>query len=135
MAYDICYKINEPAFSYKVCNSNLNCIALNAKGNRLLVGDEEGKVHLIKLSESFYSQYDIENKKEFISKFLERENARERALDVKKKPVKDDHNKMNKQEQLIKEKINKIEQEYYPYLTKVFGAAFNSEYFKYIYFT
>jgi dynein intermediate chain 2 len=127
MAYDICYKINEPAFSYKVCNSNIISIALNSKGNKLLVGDEEGRVHLIKLSESFYSQYDIENKKEFISKLLERENARERALDVKKKPIKEDLNKHSKQEQLIKEKINKIEQEYYPYLSKVFGGAFNSE--------
>jgi dynein intermediate chain 2 len=128
MAYDICYKINEPAFSYKVCNSNLNCISLNNKGNRLLVGDEDGKVHLIKLSESFYSQHDIENKKESISKFLERENTRERALDVKKKPLKEDPNKGNKNDQIIKEKISKIEQEYYPYLSKVFGESFNAEY-------
>ena len=52
--YDLCYKLNETSFSYKVTDCSLTTMALSNKGDKLLVGDEEGKVSLVKLSQSFY---------------------------------------------------------------------------------
>jgi hypothetical protein len=119
MAYDLCYKINEHAFLYKVSDSSINTIALNLKGDKLIAGDEEGKVYLIKLSKSFYNTHNNEVKKEYIGKLFERESTREKYLEVKKKPVKDDSGKQQKLEQQIKEKVAKIEEEYYPYISKI----------------
>jgi hypothetical protein len=100
-------------------------MALNLRGDRLLVGDEEGKVSLLKLSKSFYSQHDNENKKDFINKFFDREANREKNLETllkKKGPVKEDL-KTNKQEIVIKEKIKRIEEEYIPFVNKIFQRS------------
>lgn len=123
-AYDICYKINDSAFSYKVCDFPLTSISINAKGDKLIVGDEDGKVSLIKLSKSFYVVSDIENKREFINKMFEREASREKMIDgILKKKVqvgKEDTAQQAKKEQLIKEKIRSIEEEYIPFVNKIF---------------
>lgn len=130
-AYDLCYKINESAFSYKVSESSLTTICLNMKGDKLMVGDEEGKVSLIKLSKSFYSQHDNENKKDFINKLFDREANREKSLELmlKKKgmPVKEDLQKLTKQEQTIKDKIKKIENDYIPFVNKMFQKSVYNE--------
>lgn len=115
-AYDLCYKINEPAFAYKVCDSPITSLSINVKGDKLVVGDEEGKVYLIKLSKSFYSQHDVENKKDYINKLFERELAREKNIEnsLKRKgvPGKDDTAKILRQEQLVKERIRRIDESY-----------------------
>jgi len=101
-------------------------MTINTKGDKLIVGDEEGKVYLLKLSKSFYSQVDLENKKEYINKLLERELAREKyieSLGKKKGPVKDDTAKITKQEQIIKERIRKIDEEYSSFLTGMFNKS------------
>ena len=118
-AYDLCYKTNESTFSYKVCDSALTSICMNPKGDKLIIGDEEGKVYQIKLSRSFYSQHDLENKKDYLNKLLERELAREKFIDSlskKKIVVKDETNKQAKQDQLIKDKVKRIDEEYTSFL-------------------
>lgn len=131
-AYDLCYKINEFAFSYKVCDSAIISISLNNKGDKLVVGDEEGKVYLIKLSKSFYSQHDHENKKNYINLLFEREYQREKDLN-KKKPVivKDESAKLIKQEQVIKEKIRNINENYAVMLDSILQVKTGKEYIIY----
>ncbi len=122
-AYDLCYKINECAFAYKVCDSPIVSIALNNKGDKLVVGDEDGKVYLIKLSKSFYSQHDLDKKKNYINALFERENLREKDLN-KKKPVvnKDQTASIQKQEQLVKERIRNIDENYASMLDSILGV-------------
>lgn len=119
-AYDLCYKTNEYSFSYKVCDSSITSMSLNIKGDRLVVGDEEGKIYLLKLSKSFYVSNDkteIESKKNSLLKLLEREVTREKAVEtiLKKKGnlPKDDSQKQAKLDELIRTKIKKIEEEYF----------------------
>ena len=121
--YDLCYKINEPAFSLKVSESALTSISVNNLGDKLIIGDESGKVYLLELSESFKSKHDDENKKNFINNLFDREALREKSIEVilKKKqiPLKDDSAKILKQENLIKEKIRKIEENYLPFVNEL----------------
>ena len=86
--YDLCYKLNETSFSYKVTDCSLTTMALSNKGDKLLVGDEDGKVSLVKLSQSFYvanSKEETDLKKNNLNKLFEREQAREKALTTAKK--------------------------------------------------
>jgi hypothetical protein len=125
-AYDLCYKINESTFSYKVCDSALTSMCINTKGDKLIIGDEEGKIYLLKLSKSFYSQQDLEFKKDYITKLFDRELFREKyieSLGKKKAPAKDDSTKLTKQEQMIKERVRKIDEEY----TSFLNALYNKE--------
>jgi dynein intermediate chain 2 len=119
-AYDLCYKINECAFSYKVCDSSIVSISINSKGDKLVVGDEEGKVYLIKLSKSFYSQQDFDKKKAYINTLFDRETLREKDLN-KKKPVvvKDDNTKATRLEQTIKERVRNIDENYANMLNEI----------------
>jgi dynein intermediate chain 2 len=129
-AYDLCYKMNEPTFSYKVCDSPLTSICLNSKGDKLIVGDEDGKIYIIKLSKSFYVQNDVDIKKEFLNNLFEREVTREKNIEAgakKKVPAKDETAKLLKQEQTIKERIKKIDQDYADFITKIFDKASTSK--------
>lgn len=91
----------------------------------------------MKLSKSFYSQADIENKTEYINKLFERELAREKyieSLGRKKGPIKDDSAKISKQEQVIKEKIRKIDEEYTIFLKGILDKSnIKRELVKYIF--
>lgn len=111
----------------KISESALTSIAINSTGDRLIIGDESGKVYLLELSESFKSKHEDENKKLFINYLFEREALREKAIEVilKKKqiPVKDDSAKILKQEQLVKEKIRKIEENYLPFVNELMSQA------------
>ena len=77
----------------------------------------------MELSESFKSKHDDENKKNFINNLFDREALREKSIEVilKKKqiPLKDDSAKILKQENLIKEKIRKIEENYLPFVNEL----------------
>jgi len=127
LIYDLCYKINEPAYSLKISESALSSIAINNSGDRLIIGDEAGKVYLLELSDSFKSKHDDENKKNFINSLFDREALREKAIEVlfKKKqiPVKDDTTKLVKQEQFIKDKIRKIEENYLPFVNELLSQS------------
>ena len=124
-AYDMCYKINDSAFSYKVCDVPLTSIAVNYKGDKLLIGDESGKVSVIKLSKSFYVVSDNEYKKEFLGKLFDRESTREKNIEIilKKRnlPIKDETAKLTKQEQQIKDRIKNIESLYMPFVSEIFN--------------
>jgi hypothetical protein len=126
-AYDMCYKINESTFAYKVCDSALTSICLTSKGDKLIVGDEEGKIYLLKLSRSFYSQHDLENKKDYMNKMFDRELLREKyieSLGKKKVPTKDDPTlKLAKSEQTGKDRVKKIDEEYSNFLTGMFEKS------------
>ena len=128
-AYDLVYKTNDVAFSYKIGDEPLTCSAINAKGSKIAVGDEEGKISIVKLSKSFYhiasESAATKLKKEFITKMFERETAREKSLEIKKKgkEAKDETNKQSKQEQLIKDKIRKIEEQYLPFVNSIMAKS------------
>ncbi len=118
--------MNEPTFAYKVCDSPLTSICLNTKGDKLIIGDEEGKIYVLKLSKSFYVQTDAEAKRDFLNNLFERELAREKnieALGKKKGPVKDDAAKLLKQEQTIKERIKRIDEDYANFLNGIFEQS------------
>jgi len=128
-AYDLCYKTNESTFSYKVCDSALTSMCINSiKGDKLIIGDEDGKVYVLKLSKSFYSKHDDEMKKEYINKLFERELTREKYIDAQNKKkggqVKDETSKITKQEQIIKDKIRRIDEEYSNFLSGMLNKSF-----------
>ena len=127
--YDLCYKLNETTFSYKVTDSSLTTMSLSAKGDKLLVGDEEGKVSLIKLSKSFYdtnNKAEVDNKKNMLNKLFEREQTKEKMLTtVKKVPPPKEGMKPEKIEQIKQQKIKEIEEKYQEY-TKEFREALDS---------
>jgi len=127
LIYDLCYKINEPAYSLKISEAALTSIAINTGSDKLLLGDETGKVFMLELSDSFKSKNESESKKDFIEKLFEREALREKSIEVtlKKKqvPPKDDSAKFLKQEQLIKEKIKRIEEKYLPFVNELLSQA------------
>ena len=122
-AYDVCYKTNEYAFSYKIGDVALTSIAINNKGDKLIVGDDVGKVSLLKLSKSFYDESDNKNKKLFIDGLIDRESKREKDIDIllKKKNVqiKDDSVKIAKQEKAIRDKLHNIEISYIPFANEI----------------
>lgn len=122
--YDLCYKLNETTFSYKVTDASLTTMALSAKGDKLLVGDEDGKVYLIKLSKSFYVMNDkaeIDAKKNMLNKLFEREQTKEKMLTtVKKIPPPKDIIKPEKLAAQQAAKIREIEEKYINY-TKEFS--------------
>lgn len=108
-------------------------IAVNNNGDRLIIGDESGRVYLIELSDSFRSRHDEENKKNFLNNYLDREAQREKSIEVllkrKQIPVKDDSVRLLKQEQAIKEKIKRIEERYLPFVNELMAQ---SEFRKYV---
>lgn len=57
---------------------------INKDGDKILIGDEDGKVSLVKLSKSFYSisSNSVKAKQAFLNSFLEREVNKEKAIDA-----------------------------------------------------
>ena len=121
--YDLCYKLNDTTFSYKVADLSLTTMSLNVKGDKLLVGDEDGVVYLIKLSKSFYdcsNKAEVDNKKNMLNKLFEREQTKEKMLTTTKKMIqKNEATNLEKLEKIKKEKIKEINELYMEY-TKEF---------------
>ena len=121
--YDLCYKLNDTTFSYKVADLSLTTMSLNVKGDKLLVGDEDGVVYLIKLSKSFYdcsNKAEVDNKKNMLNKLFEREQTKEKMLTTTKKMIqKNEGTNLEKLEKIKKEKIKEINELYMEY-TKEF---------------
>ena len=121
--YDLCYKLNDTTFSYKVTDLSLTTMSLNVKGDKLLVGDEDGKVYLIKLSKSFYdcsNKTEVDNKKNMLNKLFEREQTKEKMLTTTKKMIqKNEGTNLEKLEKIKREKIQEIDTLYKEY-TKEF---------------
>jgi hypothetical protein len=105
----------------------LTSISVNNTGDRLIIGDESGRVYLIELSDSFRSRNDEENKKNFLNNYLDREAQREKSIEVllkrKQIPVKDESVKLLKLEQNIKEKIKRIEERYLPFVNELLAQS------------
>ena len=123
--YDLCYKINETTFEYKVTDASLTTMSLSSKGDKLLVGDEAGIVSLIKLSKSFYVMADKEEldmKKNNLNKFFEREQTKEKVLTTQKKapPPKENVN-LEKQKAAQDAKIREIEEAYMKWVVELTG--------------
>ncbi|MCQ2816553.1 MAG: hypothetical protein MJ252_04715 [archaeon] len=124
--YDLCYKLNEPCFSYKVTESPLTTMALSSKGDKLLVGDEEGKISMVKLSESFYYQgtkEELDIKKNNLGKFFENEQTREKILTTVKKVIqkKAVEGQAEKEEKARQEKIDQITEKYINETSEITG--------------
>ncbi len=98
-------------------------MSLNVKGDKLLVGDEDGKVYLIKLSKSFYdcsNKAEVDNKKNMLNKLFEREQTKEKMLTTTKKMIqKNEGVNHEKLEKIKNEKIKEINTLYMEY-TKEF---------------
>ena len=128
--YDLCYKLNDTTFSYKVTDLSLITMSLNVKGDKLLVGDEEGKVYLIKLSKSFYdcsNKAEVDNKKNMLNKLFEREQTKEKMLTTTKKMIqKNEGTNKDKLEKIKQEKIKEINELYMEY-TKEFRDEIANE--------
>ena len=128
--YDLCYKLNDTTFSYKVTDLSLITMSLNVKGDKLLVGDEEGKVYLIKLSKSFYdcsNKAEVDNKKNMLNKLFEREQTKEKMLTTTKKMIqKNEGTNKDKLEKIKQEKIKEINELYMEY-TKEFRDEIENE--------
>ena len=60
----------------------MTSISVNNNGDRLIIGDESGRVYLIELSDSFRSRHDEENKKNFLNNYRDREAQREKSIEV-----------------------------------------------------
>ena len=123
--YDLCYKINETTFEYKVTDASLTTMSLSSKGDKLLVGDEAGIVSLIKLSKSFYVMADkeeVDMKKNNLNKFFEREQTKEKVLTTQKKapPPKENVN-LDKQKAAQDAKIREIEEAYMKWVVELTG--------------
>lgn len=125
LAYDICYKTHDYVFSHKICESALTTMAINIKGDKVIIGDDDGVVSLVKLSKAFYD-VDHSNeteKRDFITSMMEREVAREKGIEQilkrKSNPPKDESAKLLKQEQEIKKKLERIEQNYIPFVNEI----------------
>ena len=103
-------------------------MAISNKGNSLIVGDEDGKISLLKLSKSFYEVGEQDNKdfKEFVSAMFDRELQREKNIETmykqkRQNPPKDETVKLAKNEQAVREKIRKIEDKYIPFVSEHFN--------------
>ena len=111
----------------KISESSLTSIAINNNADRLIIGDESGRVYLIELSDSFKSKHDDEKKKDFLNNYLEREALREKSIEVllkrKQIPVKDESARILKEEKNIKEKIKKIEERYLPFVNELLAQS------------
>ena len=115
--YDLCYKLNEPSFSYKVTDSSLTSMTLSLKGDKLLVGDEDGKVSLVKLSQSFYvsnSKEETDAKKNALNKYFEKEQTKEKLFSQVKKapPKKEVVINVDKQQKELDLRVKEITEQY-----------------------
>lgn len=118
---------------YKVSESCITSMIINKDGDKILIGDEDGKVSLVKLSKSFYSisTNSVKAKQAFLNSFLEREVNKEKAIDAllnlkgKKKVGKDDATKQAKAEAALKERLRSIESEYMSYVNNMWNETEN----------
>lgn len=126
-AYDILYKTQEPIFGQKICDSALTSMCINIKGDKIIIGNDDGVVSLIKLSKSFYSAEQQEIKKNIevnnLNLMLEREVLREKGIEQilkrKNNPPKDESAKLIKAEQEIQRKIALIDETYIPFVNDI----------------
>ena len=113
--------------NFQIGDCSLTSIAISLKGDKLIVGDENGKISLLKLSKSFYSQDDIELKKDNLGKMFERELLRERYLEnLARKRINTVVVESKNEEKLalkIKEKIRKIETAYIPFVNSLLNKS------------
>ena len=103
-------------------------MAISNKGNSLIVGDEDGKISFLKLSKSFYEVEEQDNKdfRDFVSAMFEREQQREKNIELmyKQRKIlvpKDESAKIAKAEQSTREKIKRIEEKYIPFVSEYFN--------------
>ena len=98
--WDFYYRQNEVAYSQKISDSPLTSIEVNA--DMAAVGDAEGTVSIMKLGKPLYEKAQAE--KEIMQQIFEREQRREKTLEIakrketeKKGPSKKDDNAIAKE--------------------------------------
>jgi len=85
--WDYFYRQNEVAYSHKVGDTDLSCIAVSNQAGRLVaVGDTNGTVSLLEVCESLAAPQT--NEKTAISNMLDRETKQEKNLEVREKELK-----------------------------------------------
>ena len=112
---------------YKVSDSAITSLSISKEGDKLYIGDEEGKVSMVKLSKSFYNLNSafFKNKAENLNKYFEREFNKEKGIDtvinlkLKKKVLKDDSVKIAKAEANLKERLRQIETDYMNFINNL----------------
>lgn len=85
--WDYFYRQNEVAFSHKVGDQDLSCIAVSDQAGRLVaVGDTKGTVSLLEVCESLAAPQ--ANEKMAISNMFDRETKQEKNLEVRERDLK-----------------------------------------------
>lgn len=126
-AYDILFKTQEPVFNQKISETALTSMTINIKGDKIIIGNEEGTVFLIKLSKSFYSAEQQEMKKNLevnnLNLMMEREVLREKGIEqiLKRKGAapKDESQAISLLDKRIKSRLESIEETYLPFLNEI----------------
>lgn len=124
-AWDYYYRQNEPAFSQKISDSYLTTLCVKSSGqniqdnNLIAVGDMDGVVNMMELSDSLYNPLG-KKEKDTVQVMFDREFRREKGIEVSKKLA--EQKKAQKKE--IKEKEGKEDK------IKARIEAFELEFFK-----
>lgn len=116
--WDYFYRQNEVAYSQKISEAALTCIAVRSNGSLIALGDAAGNVSIIQLCESLYVP---ENKQEknIIGMMFERESKKEKYLETQKKLTETkkekpkEQNYLIKKQKLIEERTKQSEDEFY----------------------
>lgn len=114
--WDFYYRQNEVAYSQKISDNPLTCMALH--GSKAAMGDSEGSITLMSLCNSLFEAHPTE--KEEMLKIFDREAAREKNLEMArkqaetKKParnIKEDHEEKRRKE--LEQELLNIEEQFY----------------------
>lgn len=85
--WDYFYRQNEVAYSHKVGDTDLSCIAVSNQAGRLVaVGDTNGTVSLLEVCESLAAPQT--NEKTAISNMFDRETKQEKNLEIRERDLK-----------------------------------------------
>ncbi|TNJ27904.1 Dynein intermediate chain [Giardia muris] len=86
--YDLLYKVDQPTLSCRVSNSGLCSLEIDATGEYILTGSEDGSIHMLQTSESLHVSNNMLLEKQFVQSMFERESKREKALEQRGKELK-----------------------------------------------
>lgn len=79
--WDLFYKHNDPVYTTRVGEASLTSISVQNEGRLVAVGASEGSTTLLEVSPSLYEPQN--NEKASIAQMFERENKREKNLEVR----------------------------------------------------
>lgn len=85
-AWDLLLDQHDPVLSMKICDYPLISITAHESGDKVAIGDQNGTMYLVELSDSMVRQQ--KNDKSMFTVMLERETRREKIIEGKLKEMK-----------------------------------------------